>query len=127
MILVDTNVLLEHVRGNAAARDWLAEARSRSGRLATSALCVVELTGGMRSPERRVIDRLLGLVDVLGVTGPVAHRAGELMRTFRQSHHTIGTVDYVIAATAQLHGLELATLNVRHFPMFDELAPPFPA
>ena len=31
----------------------------------------------------------------------------------------------VIAATALEHGLDLATLNVRHFPMFDGLAPPY--
>ncbi|HYF45652.1 MAG TPA: type II toxin-antitoxin system VapC family toxin [Acidimicrobiales bacterium] len=126
MILLDTNILIEHVRGNEAARDWLVEVRRR-GRLATSVLCVVELTGGMRSAERRVIDRLLGVLDVIEVTEHIAHRAGELLRSHRRSHHAIGVVDYVIAATAQLHGLQLATLNVRHFPMFEGLAPPFAA
>ncbi len=99
MILVDTNVLIEQVRGNAAARDWLVASRRRTGRLATSALTVAELTGGMRSAERRVIERLLGLVDVIDVTEPIAHRAGELMRAYRRSHHSIGLVDHLIAAT----------------------------
>jgi len=31
----------------------------------------------------------------------------------------------VIAATALEHGLALATLNVRHFPMFEALEPPY--
>lgn len=31
----------------------------------------------------------------------------------------------LIAGTALELGLELTTLNVRHFPMFDDLAPPF--
>lgn len=126
MILVDTNVLIEHVRGNEAARDWLVERRRQSGRLATSAVCVAELTGGMRTAERRIIDRLLGVVDVLEVTELVARRAGELMRTYRRSHRSIGVAHHLIAATAQIHGLELATLNVRHFPMFEGLEPPFP-
>jgi predicted nucleic acid-binding protein len=127
VILVDTNILIEQVRGNEAARDWLIESRRRTGRLAASALTVAELTGGMRSAERRVVERMLGFVEVFDVTESIAHRAGELMRTYRRSHHSIGVVDHVIAATAQIHGLELATLNVRHFPMFDDLEAPFPA
>lgn len=31
---------------------------------------------------------------------------------------------YLIAATALTEGLELATLNIRHYPMFLELARP---
>lgn len=125
MILLDTNILIEQVRGNESARSWLSEARRQSGRLVTSALCVTELKGGMRSPERRVIDRLLGLVDIVPVDEAIAHRAGELMRTYRRSHQGIGIADYVIAATALIHGYELATLNIRDFPMFEDLEPPF--
>jgi hypothetical protein len=61
----------------------------------------------------------------LAVDGIVAWRAGELRRQYRRSHHAIGMADYLIAATAQLSGCELATLNVRHFPMIDTLSPPF--
>jgi predicted nucleic acid-binding protein len=34
-------------------------------------------------------------------------------------------IDYLIAAKGAVHGLELATLNVKHFPMSADLAPPF--
>jgi predicted nucleic acid-binding protein len=37
----------------------------------------------------------------------------------------IGLGDCLVAATAEQLGLELATLNVRHFPMFEDLQPPF--
>ena len=33
--------------------------------------------------------------------------------------------DWLIAATADIRGLSLATLNVRHFPMFEGIQPPF--
>ncbi|MBV8928306.1 MAG: VapC toxin family PIN domain ribonuclease, partial [Mycobacteriaceae bacterium] len=39
----------------------------------------------------------------------------------------IGLGDYLVAATADVKGLELATLNVRHFPMYENLQPPFAA
>lgn len=41
------------------------------------------------------------------------------------THVGIDLVDYAVAATAELHGGELATLNVQQFPMFSRLAPPW--
>ena len=54
----------------------------------------------MRSPERQ---RTMALLDSLDLV-PVTER---------------------IAATALDLGLDLATLNVKHFPMFRGLRPPF--
>jgi len=48
------------------------------------------------------------------------------MRDYRRSHTGIGPGDYLIAATALTEGLELATLNIRNYPMFDGLTRPFP-
>jgi predicted nucleic acid-binding protein len=48
------------------------------------------------------------------------------MREYRRSHAGIGLGDYLIAATVLTEGLELATLNVRHYPMFPGLARPLP-
>lgn len=125
MILVDSDVLIASLRGRDVARDWLRDARTRSGRLAVSVVTNTEIIGGMRAPERREVARLLGSLRPLPVTDMIAHRAGELRRRYRRSHAAIGVVDYLIAATAQVHGLELATLNTRHFPMFEGLKPPF--
>jgi predicted nucleic acid-binding protein len=125
VILVDTDVLIASLRGNEVARDWLHDARTRTGRLAVSVVTNTEIIGGMRAPERRELARLLGSLRPLPVTDMIAHRAGELRRRYRRSHEGIGVVDYLVAATAQVHGLELATLNTRHFPMFDGLQPPF--
>lgn len=125
MILVDTDVLIANLRGIEAARDWLQNTRIRTGRLAVSVVTNAEIVGGMRSPERREVTRLLNSVRPLPVTDMIAHRAGELRRGYRRSHAAIGLVDYLIAATALVYGLELATLNIKHFPMFVDLKPPF--
>lgn len=125
MILVDSDVLIAHLRGLPAARDWLLQARRDTGRLAISAVSVTEIAGGMRSAERREVTRLLASLDVFGVGERTGWKAAEFMRTYRRSHSTIGLGDYLIAATAEIDGLELATLNVRHFPMFPDLRAPF--
>lgn len=125
MILIDSDVLIEHLRGNTDARDWLVQARRTSGPLAMSVISVAEIAGGMRSPERREVMRLLGSMQRFEVTEQVAWRAGTLMREYRRSHSGIGLGDYLIAATALTEGLEIATLNVRHYPMFTALKRPF--
>jgi predicted nucleic acid-binding protein len=56
----------------------------------------------------------------------VAWRATTLRLEYRRSHTGIGIGDYLIAATALTEGLELATLNIRHYPMFPGLTRPFP-
>jgi predicted nucleic acid-binding protein len=125
VILVDSDVLIEHLRGKTPARDWLVTARRSSGPLAISVVSLTEVAGGMRSPELREVMRLLGSMQRFEVTEQVAWRAATLMNEYRRSHSWIGLGDYLIAATALTEGLELATLNIRHYPMFPELARPF--
>ncbi len=126
MILVDTDVLIHHLRGSAVATSWLA-GRRREAPLTVSAVTVFEITGGMRPDEAKATWRVLHAFRVEPVTDVVARLAGGLRREFRQAHSGIGMGDYLIAATAELHGYELATLNVKHFPMLPELKPPFRA
>jgi predicted nucleic acid-binding protein len=124
VILVDSDVLIAHLRGVDAARDWLIGTR-KNGPLAISVVSIAELVGGMRSIERREVWRLLASFRAEPTTEVIARRAGEMMRRYRRSHTGIGLGDYLIAATADVKGLQLATLNVRHFPMFKNLRPPF--
>jgi predicted nucleic acid-binding protein len=125
VILLDSDVLIEHLRGKAAARDWLTQTRQASGPLAISVVSLTEIAGEMRPPERREVIRLLASMQRFEVTEQVAWRAVTLMQEYRRSHSGIGLGDYLIAATALTEGLELATLNIRHYPMFPELARPF--
>lgn len=123
MILVDTSVLIAHLRGDDRATRLLVEIPS-ADRVA-SVLARVEVEGGMRSDERRPVASLFGVIRLLPVTDQIARRAGEFLRSYRRSHSGIDLVDYVVAATAELHGAHLATLNIKHFPMFPDLAPPY--
>jgi predicted nucleic acid-binding protein len=125
VILVDSDVLIAHFRGIPAAHQWLARSRRESGRLATSVIVVTEVAGGMRSSERREVLALLSSLRVFPVGERIAWHAAELMRMYRRSHPGIGLGDYLLAATAEVEGCELATLNVRHFPMFPHASAPF--
>lgn len=123
--MIDSDVLIAHLRGVPQAKDWLLRARRESGRLAISAVSVTEVAGGMRSYEKPQVTRLLASLAVFPVSERVAWKAAELIRSYRHSHSGIGLGDYLIAATAVNEGMQLATLNIRHFPMFANLQAPF--
>lgn len=121
--LFDSSVLIAHLRGEPRATSLL-QSVSNEERLA-SVLARVEIEGGMRSGEQAQIASLFGVIRLLPVTDAIARRAGEHLRTFRHSHSGIDLVDFVVAATSELHDATFATLNVRHFPMFRGLRPPW--
>jgi predicted nucleic acid-binding protein len=124
-VLVDTSVLIDHLRGDHAARDALAEAVARGDRLAASVVVKVEILAGMRPEEERLTRRLLDAVEWFPVTDPIAERAGELANRILRSHPGVDPVDYIIAATATLHEAPLWTQNLEHFPVFPDRRAPY--
>jgi predicted nucleic acid-binding protein len=79
----------------------------------------------MRPSERSVTDALIAVIEWRPVDDALADRAGELAQRCGRSHSGIDAVDYVVAATAHSLKAQLWTRNVRHFPMFAGLAPPY--
>jgi hypothetical protein len=124
MLLLDSSVLIAFLKGAPPARDVVRPAIV-AGDAAASVLSRVEIEGGMRSAERAPVARLVGALQLIPVSDPIAARAGQHLRRYRRSHQGIDIVDYVIAATAELSGTELVTLNVKRFPMIRGLRPPF--
>jgi predicted nucleic acid-binding protein len=124
-VLVDTSVLIDHLRGNGAAREALEKVVARGDRLAASVAVKVEILAGMRPDEERPTRRLLGAMEWFAVDDLIAEQAGELANRFLRSHPGVDPVDYIIAATAIVHEASLWTKNLKHFPMFPDLRAPY--
>lgn len=124
-IVVDTSVLIDHLRGEEAARDALGRATADGERLVASVLTRVEVLAGMRPHEEVATRRLLDSIDWIEVDHDLAERAGMLANRYLRSHPGIDPVDYVIAATVGKLDSRLWTRNVRHFPMFPDLKAPY--
>jgi predicted nucleic acid-binding protein len=122
MLLLDTSVLIDVLRGSPAASEWLGSIGEVP---VCSELTRAEVLRGVRSAERTRTEHLLDSLRWMAVDEHVARRAGELARKYRRSHPGLGIVDFVIAASAQLLEAELVTGNVRHYPMFAGLQPPY--
>jgi predicted nucleic acid-binding protein len=121
--LFDSSVLIAHLRGESRATALLMS-MGTPVRL-VSVLSRAEIESGMRSAERARVADLFSVLTLLPVTDLVAGRAAEHVRRFRRSHSGIDLVDYLVAATAELHDARLVTLNVRHFPMVKGLRAPW--
>ena len=122
MDLLDTTVLVDLLRKNTAALTWL---RSTTGKPAVSVVSLTELFAGART--RREEQEILVLersVRLLSLDRDIAVRAGVFVRLYGASHN-IDDPDAIIAATTEHHGLKLATLNIKHFPMFPKLKRPY--
>lgn len=122
-VLVDTSVLIDHLRGHPSAVELLARWRSQ-GPLHASEMTRLEVLSGMRRGEESAARALLGALRWHPVDEEVAEDAGALGRRWLPSHPTTDSADLAIAATALRLGADLLTRNVRHFPMFADLAPP---
>jgi predicted nucleic acid-binding protein len=120
-VFLDTTVLVDHLRGHGRAHDWL---RNLDSTPLCSELTRVEVLVGLREPELGRAERLFSILAWVGVDEPIARLAGDLGRRY-MSTHQLGVVDLVIAATALSTEASLATHNVRHFPMFADLQPPY--
>ena len=125
VIVLDTAVLIDYLRNDAAAGSAVESAVTRGDRLSASVLTKVEILRGMRTAERPAVRRLFRALEWAAVDDGIAELAGQFARRFRASHHNIEVPDYVIAATVDWLGADLWTCNVKHFPMFPGLTPPY--
>lgn len=121
MILVDTTVVVDLLRGRPEVRGWLDQ---QTEVLAAAEVTRVEILQGVRSGERSAVCGALDSLVWFPLDTAVAVRAGELGREYRASH-LLGLADLVVAATAEVHRLHLVTSNVRHFPMHPGLTSPY--
>lgn len=124
-IVVDTSVLIDHLRGNELARAALRAAAEDGERLAASVLTRVEILAGLRPAEEPATEALLSSLDWVDVDAALADHAGRLANRYLRSHPVVDPVDYVVAATARHLSAKLWTRNLKHFPMFDGLSAPY--
>ena len=121
-VVLDSTVPIDSLRGRAPARRFLLALEEAP---ACSEITRVEVMRGLRSGERMAAERLFSDIAWIPLDEVIARRAGELGRRWHDSNSRIGTPDLIVAATAEQLDAELVTHNVRHFPMFKGLRPPY--
>jgi predicted nucleic acid-binding protein len=123
--VVDTTILIRQLRGDARATELLESFGVAGDELWAATVTRTEVLTGMLPAQTDATYKLFGILRWMDITIPVADLAGNIARRFRHSHQGIDAADYLIAAVTVELGAQLVTLNVRHFPMFPNLQPPF--
>jgi predicted nucleic acid-binding protein len=112
-MLVDTDVLIWHLRGYPQATRRLDQLPN----LTISAVTYLELLQGMRNKAELVaVQKMLQRRQTLTlpITEAITRHATELMEALTLSHR-LQMGDALIAATALKHGMPVLTGNVKHF------------
>jgi tRNA(fMet)-specific endonuclease VapC len=115
MIVVDTDVLIDALRGREPASARVA-AGLRDGTVATTAVSAFELLSGARTPaEVEVIETLLAALPILPFDERASTAAGAKRRDLESKGQTIGMGDYLIAGICLSRAASLLTRNRKHF------------
>jgi predicted nucleic acid-binding protein len=121
-LLIDTDVLIDYLRGRAEAVAYLEGSQEP---LLVSAVTVAELYAGVREgAERTALEQFLAAFEVVPVDQAIAVKGGLFRRDYGKSHAT-GLADALIAATAECRQATLVTLNTKHFPMLANVLVPY--
>jgi predicted nucleic acid-binding protein len=118
-VLLDSVILIDHFNGVRAATSYLKEIQ---GEAWISVITRAEVLCGFDTAAAELALRLLDRFP----TRPIDRDAADLAASLRRNHRW-PLPDAFQAALAQLHGLKLATRNVRDFPpkRFDFVEVPY--
>ncbi len=115
-LVLDTTVLIDHLRGRSAAVR-VAELAEGGEVLATTAINVEEVVRGLRQEEQDAADQLFVGLIVLPIGLEEGRRAGTWRREHASRGVTLSQADCLIAAAVVSLGARLATGNPKDFPM----------
>lgn len=116
--LLDTGILIRHLRNQAGYRELVAHLADE-GDLYIASFTRVEVVRGMRNHERDATFALMDALWTYPLDAQTADLAGEMIRTWRSKGITISGPDAVIAASALRCRAALVTTNPKHFPMVE--------
>ena len=115
MILLDTDVMVDLIRGYPPALEWLEELMERKEKVSLSGFVVMELIQGCRSTEEiKEVETEVRDFVIRWPSRATCKRALVVYTRHRLSH-SLGMIDSLIGQIAEDQRLPLCTFNNRHF------------
>lgn len=119
-LLIDTDILIDAARGIPGAVEYLEREEDRT-ELCVSVVTEMELVVGCRDKaELHDLQDFLARFGVIQLRAPISEKASALLRQYRLSHGLL-IADALIAGTAIVSGVPLATKNRRDFRFIEAL------
>ncbi len=121
MILADTDVLIDYLKGVQPSAERI-RSYAASQSLRTSAVtCFELLSGADQGKQGEEVRRLISTLPVLPLDLESAVRAADVRRDLAARGLPIGMGDSLIAGIALANGLQLLTRNRKHFQQVEGL------
>lgn len=117
--LLDTNILIDLLRGFVPARSWLATNHTMSFAI-PSVVWMETIYGAKNSVEQKIALNLLSNFQVISFIEIDNEWAMKWLAMLHLSHN-IGIIDVQIAAIAARTQLPLYTRNIKHFSLFNDI------
>jgi len=118
VVVIDSDVLIDYLRGLKEASTFVERLRKGGAKLATTAINIFELAwGACKLGEARLRDvhKLSKALTVLNLSEREALKAGEEMGYLESLGVPVDLRDILIGVTARENGASVATGNVKHF------------
>ncbi|MEM3958170.1 MAG: type II toxin-antitoxin system VapC family toxin [Thermoproteota archaeon] len=117
--IIDTDVLVDLLRGLEKTVTFIAELENKGSRLSTTVINVFELYYGAYKSKKRVQNlaatrKLLRRMVILKMNLKSAEKAGQIRAELESGGHPIGIRDIMISAIALTRGYTLVTRNIAH-------------
>jgi len=125
-VCLDTDVLIDHLRGDERATRQIEELEDAGSLLSTTTINAFELHYGAHKTENRrenveAVRRLLGRLLVFDFVERAAEKAGEIAARLEAEGASIGFRDILVGAIIITNDSELLTRNIRHFERIHEV------
>ncbi len=120
MVLIDTSILIEHVRtSNKSASTFYSS--NEKEEIGIAMMTAWEFLIGKNHRNENLIETLLQQLHIFDWNQSMMRKAVEIYIDLKGKNQLVSTPDIIIAATAVTKGLPLATLNKKHFKQVERL------
>ena len=118
MILLDTNILIEILKGN---QKTIEKVQNFNTTLAISSISVMELYYGARNKaELNKLEKFVSLFSVVHLSENISTYATKLIKTYAKSH-SLDIPDSLIASTSLVNKYKLFTYNLKDFKYINDI------
>jgi len=113
MVLIDTNVIIDSLKGREETIELLEKIGLEN--IAISSISEMELyVGAFNKKELNFIKKRLQKIEIIDFDKRISRKSAELVFEFSKSH-TLDIPDSIIAATCLVYDISLLTYNTKDF------------
>ncbi|MBW6534807.1 MAG: type II toxin-antitoxin system VapC family toxin [Mariniphaga sp.] len=120
LICLDTSILIDYYRKKNKAKTKFVEL-SKSYKFAISVITKLEILTGVRDEQRDFWTKIFSKIQIIPLQEKDVEIASEIIQSLTKRNKIIGLKDILIASTAIVNDLKIATLNIKDFERIENL------